>query len=123
MAGRSAMAHRVSSQRRCGAISIAMPNGPKRRSNSSKRAFATNLCLHRSQTCLVMALLGSREAKLERRGRERPDNKSRGKGPASEKRNNDNGGRTRTKPARHLPQLCPQEQDSPHHLPGKRGEA
>src|SRR4029077_13991588 len=44
-------------------------------------------------------------------------------GPASKRRNNDNGGRTRTKSTRNLSQSRPQEQDAAHDLPGEWREA
>src|SRR5207247_1927515 len=48
---------------------------------------------------------------------------SREAGFASESRNSANGGRSRSKSARHLSQSRPQEQDPAHDLPRERGEA
>src|SRR3981189_1119289 len=60
-----------------------------------------------------------------RKWAQRLGNKAPGKGPVSQKMkkwNKNNGGRTRTKSPRHLPQSCPQEQNAAHDLPGERSE-
>src|SRR5215468_1703359 len=45
------------------------------------------------------------------------------RGARARKWNNDNGGRPLAKSAGHVPQSCPQEQDSAHDLSGERREA
>jgi D-alanine transaminase len=79
--------------------------------------FAPNLCLHGPRPCLVMAASGSVKCKAEN-GHSDPAI-SRGKGPAREKWNSNDGGRPRTKSPKTPSEPCP-EQDPSSRSPGER---